>query len=196
MDSRSITGILISMKQNWYFQGWQKQPYDNDNGKLRYRYVYTGEYYKLANTESGVFPFKIINISLILIFAALWVFASLQASTGIEKAYTGAAWFLNIIPLIYLFIGGTSLLFVKDKMTYRDVRGAFRRIKFSAVFSLIFCTLALAGQVFFLITATDYQLGTEIIYAVCLALCIIINISLLYMQYRFPITMLPSQRSN
>ena len=180
-------------KQNWYFEGWEKQSYETENGKIRCRYVYTGEYYRLANTGNSIRSFKIINIVLIGTFAGLWLFASLLSGSGIEEAYIGAAWFLNIIPLIYMGIGGVSLLFVKEKMTYRDVRGALRRIKMSAIFSLFFCAVSLTGQVFFLITASDYSFSTEIIFALCLAVCTAVNIALLYLQYRFPLTMLPNQ---
>ncbi len=148
--------------RNWYFQGWERRT--GENGKSVF--VYTGEYYEV---QEGARP-RVLALAALLV--VLYLPAALLPSPGGLWRVAAIPQLLEIIPLIYLVIGGVCLLRSRGDMTFRDWYASWRRMEKSAMWSILFSCLMVCVEAVYLVLFTgEYILQRELLFLLNVLCC-------------------------
>ena len=165
--------------RNWYFQGWERRK-DEDG---RNAYVYTGEYYRL---QDG-FKLPVLGAGVLLI--VLYLTAALLPSSGGMWRIAAVPQLLELIPLIYLVLGGVCLARCRGDFTFRDWYASWRRLERSALFSTVFCCLMAGVEIVYLILfAGEYTLPRELLFLLNELLCAGLSVFLFVFIRKHPCT--------
>lgn len=174
---------------NWYLRGWE---YHEVDGKKKL--VYTGEYYTHGLSQRGLGRLKLAHGLLALILLVVfYAFASNGAPCG-EVFYVGMPVLLTQIPLIYYLIGVVSFLFVKEKLTYRALRGSIMRIRVAAWIAASLLAVSLIGQIIWFLLSPPAGSGLQkaLLYLAGTIVCTSILLLQLFLLRRFPAAVIPS----
>lgn len=137
--------------RDWYFQGWER----GANGELHY----TGEYYALPEGKPRA---AVLGLGGGLV--ALYLLTAFFPSEGGMWRIAAIPQLLELIPLIYLVMGGVRLARAKGPMTYRDWYASWRRIRTSAAWSLGITAAMAAAELAFIFAADKPAVGQELFY--------------------------------
>ena len=157
--------------RDWYFQGWERGP----DGEL----CYTGEYYALPAERP-----KTVTLCLSGALCVLYLLTALLPSEGGMWRIAAIPQLLELIPLIYLVMGGVRLLRAENPMTFRVWYASWRRIRTSALWSLVFTAAMAAAELAFLFAAEKPDVGQELLFLARVLGCAALSFGL----YRFVLT--------
>lgn len=139
--------------RDWYFQGWERR--ERSDGKTDL--VYTGEYYALPAGK----PAAVLG-GLTAAHIAVYLTAALLPSPGGMWHIAAVPQLLELIPLIYLVIGLCCLLRAERPMTFRSWYASWRRMRVSAVWSIVFSALMSAAELAYLFAGEELSLWVEL----------------------------------
>ena len=178
----------MARKTNWYFEGWKKQRETDASGKKKTVWKYTGVYYQFSLSKKQLIMMKAGYTCLSVLLIGLWVLFSFLPGAGRENAfYAGAPWFLQIIPFMYLIMGLFGIWRSGEKLTFRNVRAGYYRVRIVKWILLILQSLCLAGELVFMIIYHSYMdMGAELVWLTGIILCLasIIGIFILNSRIR------------
>lgn len=146
---------------HWYLRNWEYEARMGKNGQVRSELVYKGEYYRLA--PSAMAPGRLKGLYFVLAMLLCLDLALLLThfSRGACLFFVGGAAGITLIPTIYLVIGSVQALRTPEKMTYRDLRASFLRIRMASKWILGMMALCLAGEIVFLIFRLTHGLAID-----------------------------------
>lgn len=179
----------MAKEVHWYLRGWKRHQELSASGKKQTVWTYEGEYYTFGLDEAGLRRHKRLCAGTAWLTGLLWLLLSCLPSVGKNAvAYVGAPWFFSIMPLMVLLMGAGYMARVKQKMTYRDMYGAYQRLKYGIYILLPLELLAAVGEVLFLILYRAYPLplAAELGWLMGVAVCIGLDVLLVIRLRRYP----------
>jgi hypothetical protein len=143
---------------DWYFRGWERR-LDADGKK---RFVYTGEYYCFpGGIQTLKKPVAVLSAALVALYLVLAFFPPAGGMWHIAAIPQ----LLVIIPLIYLGMGAVCFVRGPEKMTYRDYRGSWLRLKWSLWGCVVaFGAMAAVELVFLVLYGAQTPILPELVY--------------------------------
>lgn len=156
--------------RDWYFQGWERRTDENGKNVL----VYTGEYYTFPGGATSKKPVLIMAAAL----TAAYLAAALLPQEGGMWHYAAIPQLLELIPIIYLFMGAVRLIRTKEPFTFRDWYASWRRIGHSAGWSIVFTAAMAATELAFLIAVGAERLLPELTYLLGEIICVALSVLL------------------
>ena len=156
--------------RDWYFQGWERRP--DENGKQQL--IYTGEVYSFPNGMKPVRMAAGLHVGLLTILVLL---VSLLPTEGGRWHWAAVPQLLELIPLLYLWMGLVRLLLSHEPMTYRAWHASVRRLLHASVWSLVFTGLMVLVQLIYLFTGPT-KLLSELLYLAELLCCAALSLHL------------------
>lgn len=158
--------------RDWYFQGWERR--EDENGKSAM--VYTGEYYTFPGGLSGAKPPCLLMTAGLL---ALYLLVAFFPSEGGMWHFAAIPQLLELIPLIYLVMGGFRLLRAKEPMTFRDWYASLRRMETSALWSSVLTAFMAAMEIIYILfIAAGASMPAEPLYLLGEAGCAVLSVLL------------------
>lgn len=140
------------MKQpHWYLRNWEYENRVAPGGEVRRELVYRGEYYRLAPDALPAGRLKAAYLALSLLLCADLGVLLTHVSRGACLFFVGGAAALTLIPALYLAIGCFKALGAPERMTYRDLRSSYLRIRTASKWVLPLMSVCLAGELFYLV---------------------------------------------
>ena len=185
----------MAKRVHWYLEGWVHQKEKTPSGRERTVWAYTGSYFAFDVDAKGLRRLKAEYDACIALDVVLWLILSLCEATGRDKAfYVGGPWYISMIPLMFLLIGGLFLLRVPLRMTYRDMYGSYKVILYSAWPLLILHGLSVLGEVVYLYVGRgSYPVGKEILWLIGALFCAALAGIVLRLCCRFPALVIPGK---
>lgn len=141
----------MAKQVNWYLLGWKRRRETAPSGRSISLWTYEGDYFSPGMAGVQLRRFKRLCLLLGVLTVVLWFVLSAVDTLGKNiAAYVGAPWFLGLLPLMELILGLRYVPGICEKMTYRDMYGAYRRMLYGLYILLPLELLSAVGEVGFL----------------------------------------------
>ncbi len=178
----------MAKRVHWYLEGWVRQKERMPSGKKKTVWHYTGDYYRFSLDERGLRRLKASYGGCIGLESVLWFVLAMIPSVGKDEIfYVGGPWYVSMIPLMFLIIGGAYFMRVRPRMTYRDMRGSYQVIVYSNVFLLVLHGLSVVGMIVFLFAGQrPYSLSQELLWLAGALVCTGLDGAVMALHRRYP----------
>lgn len=146
---------------HWYLRNWEYEEQLENSGAVKRRLVYKGEYYQLS---AAAMPQRRLKLVYFVLMVLLWTDLAVlltHISRGANLFFVGGAAALALIPALYLAMGCVCLLRVPTRMTYRDLRGSYLRIRTAGRWITPMMAVSLAGELFFVVFRLVHGLAVD-----------------------------------
>lgn len=185
----------MSKRVHWYLEGWSRRKERTPSGKEKTVWVYTGAYFSFLLDSRALRRLKAAYGVCIGLESVLWFLLALGRTAGKDGAfYVGGPWYMSLVPLLFLLIGGLSFMRVSQRMTYRDMYGSYKVMVYSNVALLIMHGIAAVGMIVFLAAGRQaYQPGRELGWLLGVLICTGLDGAIMYLHRRYPPLAIPAE---
>lgn len=185
----------MSKRVHWYLEGWIHQKERVPSGKEKTVWIYTGAYFSFLVDTRGLRRLKAAYGICIGLESVLWFLLALGQAAGKDTAfYVGGPWYMSMIPLMFLLIGGLYFMRVPLRMTYRDMYGSYQVIVYSNVALLVMHGVSVVGMIVFLFAGQQpYQFGRELLWLLGALVCTGLDGVVMYLHRHYPPLAVPAE---